>query len=146
MGGQGPRVRQIPGFAVDFASILGACAEKLISLTPSTPCAPSPLRLQKIRLPRRAKHRQISAHPVHQEGRIMIATNAGQDAVAAGLFARRARNGGRSSRVVLSPRCWGQACQSNLQATGAIKPGTPGRARSSRKAIAQGVPDRFGLA
>jgi hypothetical protein len=92
MGGQGPRVRQIPGFAVDFASILGACAEKLISLTPSTPCAPSPLCLQKIRLPRRAKHRQISAHPVHQEGRIMIATNAGQDAVAAGLLAWRARD------------------------------------------------------
>jgi hypothetical protein len=71
----------------------------------------------------------------------MIATNAGQDAVAAGLLAWRARNGGRSSRVVLSPRRWGQACQSNLQATGANKPGTPRRARSSRKTIAQGMPD-----
>ena len=30
-------------------------------------------------------------------------------------------------------------------ATEANKPGTPGRARSSRKAIAQGVPDDFGV-
>ena len=48
----------------------------------------------------------------------MIATNAGQVAVAAGLFAWRARNGGRSSRVVLSPRRWGQASQSDLGGDG----------------------------
>ena len=49
---------------------------------------------------------------------------------------------GRSSRVVLSPRRWGQAAQKRFaQATGANKPGTPGRARSSRSTIAQGMPD-----
>jgi hypothetical protein len=41
----------------------------------------------------------------------MIATNAGRDAVAA-CFAHGVRErGGRSSRVVLSPRRWGQACE-----------------------------------
>jgi len=39
---------------------------------------------------------------------------------------------GRPSRVVLAPRCWRQASWSNPLATGAIKPGTPGRVRSSR--------------
>ena len=71
----------------------------------------------------------------------MIATNAGQDAVAA-CFAHGVRGrSGRSSRVVLSPRRWGQACETISQATGANKPGTPGRSRSSRKTIAQGMPD-----
>src|SRR5581483_9353305 len=40
---------------------------------------------------------------------------------------------GRSSRVVLSPRRWGQVCRDDRQATVAKKPETPGRARSSRK-------------
>ena len=71
----------------------------------------------------------------------MIATNAGQDAVAA-CFAHGVRErSGRSSRVVLSPRRWGLSLQAILQATGASKPGTPGRARSSRSTIAQGMPD-----
>ena len=52
----------------------------------------------------------------------------------------------RSSRVVLSPRRWGQVNGDNLFATVATKPGSPGRARSSRKAIAQGVPCDFGPA
>jgi hypothetical protein len=76
----------------------------------------------------------------------MIATNAGQDAVAAGLLAWRARNGGRSSRVVLSPRRWGQVSRNKFRwTTGANKPGTPRRARSSRKTIAQGMPCDFGF-
>jgi hypothetical protein len=41
--------------------------------------------------------------------------------------------GGRSSRVVLSPRRWGQANGDDPFATVANKPETPGRARSSRK-------------
>ena len=36
----------------------------------------------------------------------------------------------RSSRVVLISRCWNQAAQAIAAATGARKPGTPGRARS----------------
>ena len=74
----------------------------------------------------------------------MIATNAGQDAVAA-CFAHGVRGrSGRSSRVVLSPRRWGQAPGQEPGATGANKPGTPRRARSSRRTIAQGVPCDFG--
>src|SRR5689334_14928672 len=38
----------------------------------------------------------------------------------------------------------GLSARHAAQAMVAKKPGTPGRARSSRKAIAQGVPDRFG--
>src|SRR6201999_2599717 len=52
--------------------------------------------------------------------------------------------GVRSSRVVLIPRRWNQVNRDDLFATGANKPGTPRRARSNRKPIAQGVPDRFG--
>ena len=61
------------------------------------------------------------------------------------------RNRVRSSRVVLSPRRWGQVDRDaisalrpkrrNRSATVTKTPDTPGRARSSRKAIAQGVPD-----
>src|SRR5262249_57323924 len=39
----------------------------------------------------------------------------------------------RSSRVVLSPRRWGQVDRDDRSATVAKKPETPGRARSSRK-------------
>jgi hypothetical protein len=69
----------------------------------------------------------------------MSATNAGQVAVAAGCSQGVRATGGRSSRVVLSPRRWGQVSRSR-EATGANKPGTPGRSRSSRKTIAQGKP------
>ena len=50
----------------------------------------------------------------------------------------------RSSRVVLIPRRWDQVNGDHPLTTGASKPGTPGRARSSRKAIAQGMPECFG--
>jgi hypothetical protein len=46
----------------------------------------------------------------------------------------------RSSRVVLIPRRWDQVAREIALTTGASKPGTPGRARSSRKPIAQGMP------
>ena len=47
---------------------------------------------------------------------------------------------GRSSRVVLAPRCWSQVNGDDPFAMVANKPGTPGRARSSRNTIAQGMP------
>ena len=67
MGGQGPLAPQSPGFATDFVSIRGlrlktgfSCDLKLF-----LPVQPT----QKInRFGRRAKHRQISAHPVHSGG------------------------------------------------------------------------------
>jgi hypothetical protein len=61
----------------------------------------------------------------------------------------------RSSRVVLSPRRWGQANEDAISplsaetqtfATEANKPGLWGERGISRKAIAQGVPCDFGLA
>ena len=71
----------------------------------------------------------------------MSATNAGQVAVAAGCFARRARDertvkpcGSGSPMLESTP---GQEPGGMV----AKKPGTPGRARSSRKTIAQGVPE-----
>ena len=46
------------------------------------------------------------------------------------------------NRVVLIPRRWDQVLSMKVdETTGANKPGTPGRARSSRKTIAQGVPE-----
>jgi hypothetical protein len=52
----------------------------------------------------------------------MIATNAGRDAVAA-CFAQGVRErGGRSSRVVLSPRRWGQACERSRRRRGLTSP------------------------
>ena len=47
--------------------------------------------------------------------------------------------------MVLSPRRWGQVRRDDLRATVANKPDTPGRARSSRNTIAQGVPSDFGV-
>src|SRR5689334_1918875 len=46
----------------------------------------------------------------------------------------------RRSRVVLSPRRWGQANEDDSFATEANKPGLWGERGVSRKAIAQGVP------
>ena len=76
----------------------------------------------------------------------MIATNAGQDAVAACLLARRARD----ERTVKpcgpdSPTLESSFAEMIGKATGANKPGTPGRSRSSRNTIAQGMPARAGL-
>jgi hypothetical protein len=43
--------------------------------------------------------------------------------------------------VVLAPRRWCQVCETQvLQAMVAKKPGTPGRSRSSRNTIVQGMP------
>ena len=72
----------------------------------------------------------------------MIATNAGQAAVAACCRARRARK----QRTVKpcgpdSPTLESSLAKMLGKVTGAKKPGTPRRARSSRKAIAQGMPD-----
>jgi hypothetical protein len=74
----------------------------------------------------------------------MIATNAGQAAVAAGLLARCARNGRTVKPCGPVPRRWGQPLGQEPGGTGANKPGTPRRARSSRKTIAQGMPCDFG--
>src|SRR5581483_7548079 len=92
MGGQGPPASQIPALRLILFRSWGPAPGNqflLLSQRVST-CPALPKKINCFG--RRAKHRQISAHPVHQEGRIMIATNAGQDAVAAGLLAWRARN------------------------------------------------------
>jgi hypothetical protein len=54
------------------------------------------------------------------------------------------RSCGRPSRVVLAPRRWCQVCGTTVpRAMVANKPGTPGRARSNRNTIAQGMPVCF---
>jgi hypothetical protein len=63
------------------------------------------------RLGRRAKHRQIFARPARQQGRNAIATIRGLGCDGRGRVARRAARRVRSSRVVLSRQCRGQACE-----------------------------------
>ena len=93
-------------------------------------------------------------YAVHStKGRIAVVTDAELDAMATADITDEGCRRGRSSRVVLAPRCWSQVqCDFGLRpkrricaAMVAKKPGTPGRARSSRKTIAQGMPDRFGV-
>jgi hypothetical protein len=75
-----------------------------------------------------------------QEGRFAIATTRGAGCDGRVGAAWRAAPRVRSSRVVLAPRRWSQPPGRRARGMVANKPGTPGRARSSRKAIAQGVP------
>jgi hypothetical protein len=76
----------------------------------------------------------------------MIATNAGQAAVAAGLLAWRARNRRTVKPCGPVPPTLGTSFAKQVSLDdGANKPGTPGRSRSSRKTIAQGMPCDFGL-
>jgi hypothetical protein len=77
------------------------------------------------------------------KGRIAIVTDAELDAMDTRDIADEGYRRGRSSRVVLIPRRWDQAAQKICAAMVAKKPGTPGRARNSRKTIAQGMPDCF---
>jgi len=72
----------------------------------------------------------------------MIATNAGQVAVAAHHLARRARDEADGQAVWSCPPDAGDNPRvEEPGGTGAKKPGTPGRSRSSRSTIAQGMPD-----
>jgi hypothetical protein len=58
----------------------------------------------------------------------------------------RDASGGRQRRVVLIPRRWNQVCRRYArQATVAIKPGHRGERAISRKTIAQGRPECFGV-
>jgi hypothetical protein len=85
-------------------------------------------------------------YAVHStKGRIAIVTDAELDAMDTRDVTDEGCRRGRSSRVVLAPRCWSQVWGHLPQAMVAKKPGTPGRARSSRKTIAQGMPERIGL-
>jgi hypothetical protein len=75
--------------------------------------------------------------PPPSEGRIAIVTDVGSgmrwtQGGSARLSRRRKHPRGRPSRVVLIPRRWDQVLGDDPRAMEAIKPGTPGRARSSR--------------
>jgi hypothetical protein len=71
-----------------------------------------------------------------------------RDAMAVGLRTRRMRlSRGRRSRVVLTPRRWREAGDNAFALWPATVTKKPDRRRErgiSRKAIAQGMPDRFG--
>ena len=71
----------------------------------------------------------------------MIATNAGQAAVAVSSAHGVRERGGRSSRVVLSPRRWGQACETVRRRRGLSSPAPRGERAISRNTVAQGMPD-----
>jgi len=77
------------------------------------------------------------SHPgsAKRGGRVVTDVEAGSD----GRFRLRLTSAGRSgrqNRVVPIPRRWDQACGTFIpQATEARKPGTPGRARISRKPL-----------
>ena len=85
------------------------------------------------------------------KGRSALVTDAELDAMATRDVTDEGCRRGRSSRVVLIPRRWDQAAQWRRRPYGptrrdcaamvANKPGTPGRARSSRNTIAQGMPE-----
>src|SRR5581483_9478859 len=72
-------------------------------------------------------------HPsrARYRGRFAIVTKRGAGCDGRCWYADDARQCVRSSRVVLSPRRWGQALSMMIdKVTGANKPDTPGRARS----------------
>src|SRR5665213_4570613 len=89
--------------------------------------------------------------PCPKEGRIMIVAKRGAgcggrgNAVARFMRADERRCCGRRSRVVLTPRRWRQVPGrlTLLGDDGGKKARSPGRARISRKAIAQGRPECF---
>jgi hypothetical protein len=87
----------------------------------------------------------ITPVPPHQKGRIMIVANAGRDAVdAEGAFdewrrKRTAKTCGPGTPTLVS------SSREGTRMTVANKPGAPGRARSSRKTIAWGMPGDSGV-
>jgi hypothetical protein len=79
-------------------------------------------------------------HPVPKRG-VGQRRKRGAGAVDARVLRDGQQSSGRPSRVVLAPRRWCQVRNTQvLRAMVANKPGTPGRARSNRKTIAQGMP------
>jgi hypothetical protein len=75
------------------------------------------------------------------EGRFAIVTNAGRDAVDADSAIDERREGGRRSRVVLTPRRWCQAGGSNSAGDGGKRARSPGRARyKPLKPLRAGMP------
>jgi hypothetical protein len=74
------------------------------------------------------------------EGRLAIVTDAGRDAMDADGADNERRRGGRRSRVVLTPRRWRQAGESDFTGDGGNKARSPGSAEEPVKTIAQGRP------
>ena len=101
-------------------------------------------KIKNISLLQKSKSGYMSAHPVPPEGRIMIATNVGRDAVDAGSADNERRESVRRSRVVLTPRCWRQV-PGKLTLLGSDGGNRVWAHRGerviSRKAIAQGMSD-----
>ena len=85
-----------------------------------------------------------SASRAHQEGRFAIVTIRWRGMRWTRSCARRLHRTRTVKPCGPVPSTLGSSCANDRAATVAKKPETPGRARSSRKTIAQGVPDRFG--
>jgi hypothetical protein len=100
---------------------------------------------RKISIYENQKLCKMCASRSHQEGRFAVVTDVGSGMrwTRLCLWTNGATRG-RRNRVVLISRRWDQVSQMSCEATVAIKPGTPGRARDKPKTIAQGRPECFG--
>jgi hypothetical protein len=86
-------------------------------------------------------HSYIHHRLVPLEGRIAIVTDAGWDAVDADSAIDERHEGGRRSRVVLTPRRWCQVGGSNSADDGGKRARSPGRARRKPlKPLRAGMP------
>ena len=97
--------------------------------------------LKNILLPKAENYGLPNQSRTSQEGRFAIVTTRWRGMRWTLWRGRRMHQSVRSSRVVLSPRRWVQVSGDDPLTTEANKPDTPGRSRSSRKTIAQGVPE-----
>src|SRR3954464_10595158 len=95
---------------------------------------PAPFR-KIFRFPCHANHHSSPARLVPPKGRIAIVTDAGRDAMDADGAADEQRQGGRGTRVVLTPRRWRQACGDKPEATVTNKPDHRGATVLSRAVI-----------
>ena len=101
-----------------------------------------PICRRFFRLHRRANHHDTLAHPAPMKRDVSADRHEpwGGDAMAADAARDERGGGGRRSRVVLIPRRWDQVSRAIPRSDGGYRARTPGRARISRKPIAQGVP------
>ena len=98
---------------------------------------------RKIILTSTPNHRRNARIPSQPEGRLAIVTKRGTGCGGRGSADNERRGCGRRNRVVLMPRRWHHVLEklTLLGSNGGKKARSPGRARISRKTIAQGRPD-----
>jgi hypothetical protein len=125
---------------------IGQRGAKVICPTTDLPNSCQSLRPKIIRLFRSANQVYVPLHPaLMKRGASRSSRNVGAGCDGRIVAFDEAHGSGRQRRVVLSPRCWGQAGGDVRQRRRQSKPGLRGEPAISRKPIAQGMPDRFGV-